>query len=477
MRRRTHRLAAGLLTLGAFALTGCSRYPESPTPDPDGPSGPQLSIVAEAYLTNALDVMETHSVRRLEIDWPAFRATTLDEAYGAVTRSDTYGAIHSAVERIGDGHSRFVEPGGFAGALVSATGRLRASASTETGTDGARGGRLGASVGYLSVPGFRESTEEAMTGFATALQRAIREADGEDVCSWIVDLRGNGGGNMWPMLAGVGPILGEGEVGAFVDPEGEIETWLYEDGGSALRLPGGSTRVIAQVDGTPYQPVREPSAIAVLTSRGTLSSGEAIAIAFRGHPAASSMGQPTGGRSTGVEGFAFDDGAVLGLATSRMADRTGRAYGEEVPPDATVEPEASGDPALERAYAAVAAAADCAGPEELSGAPDADLAGEWSGVGNMGGILRFDLEIAGAETTVEGTATLTLGPLVESCALEGDRSGADLAMTLDCPSGPVRFAGLATDPNTLVGVLHESLPDVAFSFEKIETAPGAAASR
>jgi len=39
-------------------------------------------------------------------------------------------------------------------------------------------------------------------------------ADRDDLIGWIVDLRGNGGGNMWPMLAGVGPVLGEGVVGS-----------------------------------------------------------------------------------------------------------------------------------------------------------------------------------------------------------------------------------------------------------------------
>ena len=33
-------------------------------------------------------------------------------------------------------------------------------------------------------------------------------------------LRGNGGGNMWPMIAGVGPLLGEGPLGYFIGPIG-----------------------------------------------------------------------------------------------------------------------------------------------------------------------------------------------------------------------------------------------------------------
>ena len=37
------------------------------------------------------------------------------------------------------------------------------------------------------------------------------------------DLRGNIGGNMWPMIAGVGPILGDGIIGWIVYYDREYE--------------------------------------------------------------------------------------------------------------------------------------------------------------------------------------------------------------------------------------------------------------
>ena len=50
------------------------------------------------------------------------------------------------------------------------------------------------------------------------IQDQIKIMDHPYNIGWIVDLRGNGGGNMWPMLAGIGPILGEGIAGYFIDP-------------------------------------------------------------------------------------------------------------------------------------------------------------------------------------------------------------------------------------------------------------------
>lgn len=452
-----------LAAVVTMAVIGCGGSgPSAPSPDP---RGPQLSPAAEAYLTEALDLMEENSVRRLEIDWPSFREVTREEADGAQTATDTYDAIRFAVDRLGDGHSRFHEPGGAVAATRVESG-LHLSAVSETGTDGVRAGRLSASVGYVAVPGFSGRTDAEMTRLATDLQQAIRDVDGLGVCSWIVDLRGNGGGNMWPMLAGVGPILGEGDAGAFVDPEGETEAFFYEGGHAGTRGDGGAVNVIASAEGEPYRTERDPESIAVLTSRGTLSSGEAIAISFREHPTAVSFGQATGGLSTGVERFALTDGAILALATTTMADRAGHLYGAEVPPDSIVEQAPSGDPVLARAHRAVASASSCGGANELPRASGADLTGSWTGVGNTGGSLRFELELTRADTTLEGSATLMLGGSAESCGVEGSRQGADVALAIDCPSGPVRFAGVATDGSSLLGVLRESLPDVGFSFER-----------
>ena len=72
--------------------------------------------------------------------------------------------------------------------------------------------RLEDKFGYVNIPDF-SGGGEAATEFADVLQGEIERVDVEGVCGWVVDLRKNYGGNMWPMLAGVGPVLGEGIAG------------------------------------------------------------------------------------------------------------------------------------------------------------------------------------------------------------------------------------------------------------------------
>jgi C-terminal processing protease CtpA/Prc len=73
--------------------------------------------------------------------------------------------------------------------------------------------------------------------------------------------------------------------------------------------------------------------VAVLTDDATASSGEAIAVAFKGRPNTKSFGKPTCGISTAVRGFSFLDGSVLGLTVAIMADRNKTLYGKAIQPD------------------------------------------------------------------------------------------------------------------------------------------------
>jgi carboxyl-terminal processing protease len=268
-----------------------------------------------AYVERALELMQTHSMRRDSIDWSAFRAEVWEDVRGTSTVPALYAVLKRVVRRLGDGHSLFIRP---------STGQGRTFALP--------GGQLvGERVGYLVVPEFGTADSTRSTAYADSLQRAIRNLDARRVCGWIVDLRGNSGGNMWPMIAGVGPLLGGNPVGWFVRPTGARELWIYERGAGVYQ-----SRPLARTSGIAHVP-RDPAApVAVLTGSRTMSAGEAVAVAFRGRPNSRSFGAATGGMSTANEIFELSDGARLVITTSVYADRTGRRYGAAIPPDVAV---------------------------------------------------------------------------------------------------------------------------------------------
>lgn len=315
---------------------------------PYEPDGPFLGLQAELYLTAALDIMESNSIRKYEIEWPAFREIALDAAYQAtaVYPVDTYPMIVDALERIGDNHSFFrPAPGTSTAPAPAGEPAPAAPAAVDPSADVVAPG-----IGYIDVPEFNGGGAEA-DSLASAYHRLIEGIDTLGAtCRWVVDLRGNLGGNMWPMLAGVGPVLGEGTVGYFVDPDSVMLSWTYAAGS-------------AQVDGVSLAQASEPYElaspfphVAVLTDSLTASSGEAIAVAFRGRDQARSFGQSTWGVSTANSAFPLGDGAVIFLTVSTMVDRLGTVYGGELVPDEAVEGgEKTGDPATDAVLAAAVA--------------------------------------------------------------------------------------------------------------------------
>jgi C-terminal processing protease CtpA/Prc len=313
MKRRNSRRSA-LALVAVLSTTACGDG-GSPT----RPSEP-TSDLARAYLEQMIGFMQANSINRLTIDWTMFRSRVFDQASTAQTIADTHPAIRVALGLLGDGHSSYQSATGTVIAVPNRNCSVTTFPSIPT---------LPSTVGYVKVSTFA-GVGAAATGYANELQSAIVSADRDDLIGWVVDVRGNGGGNMWPMVAGVGPVLGEGVVGYFFDPTGVENVWEYRDGAS------WHDGVVVQRVDAPYRLRRERPRVAVLTDNGVASSGEATVIAFIGRPNTRSFGTATCGLSTANARFTMSDGAALSLTVAVMADRTRTKYGDSIPPDEIV---------------------------------------------------------------------------------------------------------------------------------------------
>jgi carboxyl-terminal processing protease len=355
-----------------------------------------------AYLNEALDYIQEHSVMREHVDWPTLRQQVFTLAAHAQTPAETYPAIERALECLGDRHSFFQVPGqeqlldegklkltgvravypeGIIGmvdpgspaekagvqvgerietinhqpitALTHAQFRklLRSAQLDLTLRSGGQGSsrslrlqedvyeatwlpqgrRLEHNIGYLALPGLLCGKPEFDQVYAETTQQLIREIDSTAPRGWIIDLRRTVGGTMWPMWAGVGPVLGEGEIVAFVAPAEKVVV-SYRSGQVSTEQWG----VITEVN-EPYQLKRPWPAVAVLTSPLTASAGEFAALAFRERLRTRSFGEPTCGVPTGNDDKQLSDGAMILLTTHLGADRTGRPYDDPLLPDQYVQ--------------------------------------------------------------------------------------------------------------------------------------------
>jgi C-terminal processing protease CtpA/Prc len=141
------------------------------------------------------------------------------------------------------------------------------------------------------------------------------------VCGWIVDLRRDTGGSMWPMFQAIRAIVGEPPFGSFVDSSGARTAWAYPTSGEGSE--SGTVTPLSHPHGS----------IAVLTSRLTAGAAEAIVVSFRGRAETRSFGEPTWGTPTGSSFYSLADGALLQLTTAFDADRMGVEYRSRIRPD------------------------------------------------------------------------------------------------------------------------------------------------
>jgi carboxyl-terminal processing protease len=327
--RRPRRLAVGLWACVLVLLLGSGCGQETPTA-----STTPTSSLASSYTGEILDIMQQNSLRRAEIDWTDFRTQVVERAQGAQTIGDLYPAISLALGLLGDHHSFY----------QAASGREWVSNPRPKAciAPPVEAPALPPDIGYVHISGFSSTVPGADRAFADEIQAQIESQDSRQIVGWIVDVRGNTGGNMWPMLAGVGSVLGDGVAGYFVPPGAASTPWGYRDG--RVFSDGGEFVLTSK----PYALIAPNPRVAVLTDKITVSSGEATVVSFRARPNTRSFGTATCGLSTANYGHVLSDGADLFLTQALMADRTGKTYGESIAPDETVYEDAE---AVERAIA------------------------------------------------------------------------------------------------------------------------------
>jgi carboxyl-terminal processing protease len=289
-------------------------------------TGSAPSAAAASYLDAALDLMQRHALQRAAVDWPALRRATVEHARGAATPPDTYPALRFALRELGDRHSYLLAPAAAAALLAAPVSNAR----TGRAPLDPRGELLAGRYGFISVPGYAGGTPADQVRFAERLQAEIASLDSSVTCGWILDLRSNTGGNLWPMLAGLGPLLGDGELAASVYPDASRRSIWYERGRAGF---GEHVQLrVAQ----PYV-LRETAApLAVLLGERTASSAEVLVAALRGRAGTRTFGSPTRGLSAGNRTFELADGAALVLTVAATSDRAGRVDLGPIDPDERV---------------------------------------------------------------------------------------------------------------------------------------------
>jgi len=187
---------------------------------------------------------------------------------------------------------------------------------------------LEGTIGYLNMPGFLSTDNNVVNEFANQIHNAIKELDSRnDITGWIVDLRNDNGGNMWPMVLGLNPLIGTDEIPGYF--AGKQNTSLTD---WKVTSPSNGVAIV-----TGYRVKKPATKIAVLYGKKTASSGEMTAICFIGKPNCRSFGEPTGGFTTGNQIFNLSDDNIFVLASTYVLDRNKKMYTGSIIPDVLIE--------------------------------------------------------------------------------------------------------------------------------------------
>ncbi|KAA3624212.1 MAG: hypothetical protein DWQ02_23405 [Bacteroidetes bacterium] len=182
-------------------------------------------------------------------------------------------------------------------------------------------------IGYLKIVGVGPNVDGQKE--AERIRNSIIELHKDKVKKWIIDLRYNGGGNINVMLAGIAPLL---DTKTIVTIQGENKNTIAS---AEIRKNNfwyrGSN--VFPLDKKPK--IRNPK-IAVLTSRWTTSSGEFVAVAFKGQKNTRFFGEATDGKTTENSWEIINNEIALIISTGVYCDRNGNAFTVNVKPDQAI---------------------------------------------------------------------------------------------------------------------------------------------
>jgi carboxyl-terminal processing protease len=321
-----------VLALSAAALAGGISSAETPSAPATTKSA--QSSEPQTYLDRAIALFRQFHINSKKMDWPVLWAKAHAAAADAKSPADTYPAIRLIIKELGEKHTVFITPDQ---AKAQSTGKS---------TNGTKppifllpdGERLAEGVGVVRLYGFSGSQEQARL-YSDYGQAKIRDFQERGICRFVIDLRPNTGGNMYPMIDAVSALLDDGLLGTFEDAAGNFTPWILK----------GGTATIGPITASPPSPTGQATKtfpVAVLLGPVTASAGEYTAMSFKGRANTRFFGTPTAGYVTANQPMPLSDGAVIIMTGARGIDRTGKKYVDVVEPD---EITGAGGPALDAA--------------------------------------------------------------------------------------------------------------------------------
>lgn len=261
----------------------------------------------ETYVRNAIQQMDRKGLYAEGEEWEAMKKEALSQ--NPETLEEAQAIINKAAKVAGGKHS-YLLPADKAQAREKRSNE-EVSPTVTIREDG---------ICIIHLPAFAGDDENCLRYARTVLDSISDTVKG--VC---IDLRGNHGGNMYPMIAAVHRFLPDDIL---------LKFKMRRRFRSVMPI---NKEFVANLVGVEIES-RINCPVAILTDEETASSGEAVLLCFRGLDNVRVFGSPTAGYASANESIILDKGSILALTVSCDIARTGEIFCDDpIVPDVETE--------------------------------------------------------------------------------------------------------------------------------------------
>ncbi|MFD2587961.1 S41 family peptidase [Croceitalea marina] len=259
------------------------------------------------FLDSTFAIIKRHGLYKDKLDWENIH----DTYYKPNVKKDSLEAIFSVFSEIfntmEDKHSMMWHGKILYSATIDFNDTLPEAKETlreayKTGEAVLMAKRI-EDYGYIRIPYLRSSDDfEEEVAKSQEIQDMICDIYSDDIKGWILDLRLNGGGDMFPMISGIQQFLGEGTFASVLEQH-KTTDWYIKDGGVYYDKDRA-----AELKNYCLPKNLINAKVAVLTSQFTASSGEITGLAFKGRPNTIFIGERSKGLMTANEVYSLPFG-------------------------------------------------------------------------------------------------------------------------------------------------------------------------
>ena len=278
--------------------------------------------------------IKSNSVLRTTVDWTQIDKTFNEQIESSKLLKDTMNCFVSVLKQLNDVHSQIFLNNEYFGHYPSIEDSILVwlkplNDKAISLTNKIHSEIIADEIGYIRVPSIQVYGPTQINSYAQSLSDIVIELSKKCKKGFIIDLRLNGGGNIYPMLLGLSRFLGNQKIGYETDVNDSITgDWELKNGNFVI---GGYQTTDMKIK---YKSNLQSIPIVVIIGPVTKNSGGMTAIVFKGRPNTIFIGEPTAeGYTTSNGYFQFAPNLTLNFATNYVADRNKNIYKTNVNPD------------------------------------------------------------------------------------------------------------------------------------------------